>query len=309
MKWALSFFLLMLFVFFDGNEFFNPFNLEGNEGLILYQLRLSRTVLAFLVGGILALCGHTYQLLFKNDLASPFTLGVASSSSLGATLVIFWGLSSYVALASLVFSLLPAFALFYLLNQKSGFSSTKVLLAGVIISYLCSSFVVLIQVLSPGESLREILFWLLGDLNIVGHDALYVLVPSTILYLLLYQRQATSLVKVSVGEVFATNLGVDIKKTYRYYILITTVMIALCVSVCGPIGFVGIIIPHLVRMLLDKRVDKMTGDIFLYGGLFLAFCEYCAQTLLVTFHIPVGVITSLVGAPFFIYILLRFNFR
>jgi len=309
LKFIISIIVLVFFVLFEGSFFYNPFAFNEAESVILFQLRLPRTLLAFIVGGVLATCGHIYQLLLKNDLASPFTLGVASASSLGATFAIFLGLSSLVTIFSLGFSLIPMLVMIYLLRTQKVLSQVRILLAGVIISYLCSSLVVLMQVLSSEGSLREILFWLLGDLNIVGLESFYLLIPASLIFLYVCHKHSPDLVKMSVGEVFATNLGVDVKKVHFRLILVTIIMIAMCVSVCGPIAFVGIIIPHAVRMFSSKKVELLVFDLFLSGGIFLAFCEYCAQTLLVSYNIPVGVISSLVGAPFFIVLLLRFNFR
>jgi iron complex transport system permease protein len=301
--------LLLVAIFFDGERIYLPWELESLDKTIIYGLRLPRTLLSFFVGGSLSLCGLIYQSLFKNDLASPFTLGTASSSSFGACLALFIGLGSFVNVFSITAALINLLIILFIFKKQKTYLGHVILLTGVILSYFFSSLVMLLQVLSDKAQLRQMIFWILGDLNTVGSTSALTSAIVSVALLVVFYLYSKDLSLLAVGETFAKNNGVHVEKTRTVLLIVSSITVAVLVAICGPIGFVGIIIPHFVKQFKGARIDRIGFDTFLCGGTFLALCEYGAQSLFSHNVIPVGIVTSFLGAPFFLMKLLRRKFH
>jgi iron complex transport system permease protein len=299
-----SLILLVIFIFFDGSHFYTPWALGDIEYAIVTNLRLPRTLLAFIVGGCLALSGFVFQSLFKNELASPYTLGTASAASFGACLAFFLNISSPI-IFSMTAALMSILFIVWLTSKDLKSISYRTILGGVIVSYFCSSLVMLIQVISNEALVKRMLFWLLGDLNVVGFNELLIISTVAVIYLLFYYYQSIPLSLLSVGHEFAQTKGVNTGRVRVQFLILTALMIGVIVSYCGPIGFIGIIVPHFIRLTKGANIEKIGALLFVGGGLYLASCEYIAQSLLENHSIPVGIITSFSGAPFFLWAMLR----
>jgi iron complex transport system permease protein len=284
----------------------------GNiEAEIFWNLRVPRVLTAFLAGAGLAISGMTFQALFRNPLVTPFTLGVASGAALGAALYVRLGLSftlfnlsgiSWTAFAGALGSIL----LVYGLSQvKSGFSTASMLLAGVAISFFFSSTILFIQYLSDFTQSFHLLRWLMGSLSIVSVKTVFEILPFVIggaLFILLLSRELNLLI---TGELIATSRGVNIRQIRRFLFFIVSMTVGSIVAACGPIGFVGMMIPHICRLLVGADHRFLTLTTLLLGGSFLTLCDTLARNLIAPAEIPVGVITAFLGGPFFIWLLLR----
>lgn len=297
--------ILTLAIIYDGEKLFVPWALEGVEQTVVMSIRLPRTLLAFLVGGTLSMCGLVYQSLFKNDLASPFTLGTAASSSFGACLALYLGLGYLASGFAVAASALNLIVILYILSRNSNLFGHSILLCGVVLSYFFSSLVMLLQVLSNKAELKQIVFWILGDLNTVGLNGVLTALIAATFVCIVFKYYAKDLSLLAVGQTFAKDNGVNVTKIRIGLLVATSITVAIVVAICGPIGFVGVIIPHYVKEFRGARISEIGADTFLCGGIFLVVCEYGAQTILTDYSIPVGIVTSFLGAPFFLSKLLR----
>lgn len=286
----------------------------GNEGsrdhTIFWKMRLPRVLMAFMSGGIFAISGMVFQAIFRNPLVSPFTLGVSAGASLGAAIYIWLGISftflkfSGISLFSFFGAGLSISIIWTLANMKRGISTTTMLLAGVAVSFSFASFIMLIQYISGVSESVRITRWLMGGLFVFGYKSIVNIFPLALGGLVLVLYFARELDLFTVGEELAISRGVDTSKTIKTLFFGISIMIGGVVSVCGPIGFIGIISPHICRLLIGPDHRFLTPVTFLFGGLFLIICDTFARTLAPPAEIPVGVITAFLGGPFFLWILI-----
>ena len=279
---------------------------------IFWTLRVPRVVLGFLAGGTLALAGASLQVILRNPLAEPFTLGAASGGALGAVVAISVpGLSlalgplSTVQLFSLAGCGLALTLIYVFARRPQGVSMNLLLLAGVTIGILCGSLILLVRYLANPNLLVAMDRWVMGGLDVVGYRALAGLAPFLFPGLGLLVLQTPSLNHLSLGEDLAAGHGVDVAAVHREVFLGTGLATAAIVSITGPIGFVGLIVPHAVRRLsgFDHRVVLPAS--FLLGGAFLVACDALARVIVRASEMPVGIVTALIGGPLFIHILLK----
>ncbi|WP_412470396.1 MULTISPECIES: FecCD family ABC transporter permease [unclassified Halobacteriovorax] len=267
----------------------------NEQGLyILENLRFPRVYLAFLVGGILSVIGSTTQVIFRNPLATPYTLGFSSVAALGLAIAELgfnsFSLGAYIALSSIFLLIL----LFLYLNK---FSSQRVLLFGVCLSIFSSSAIVFVQSILGNESIARLIRWMMGSLSIVGFEGLLYTAPLYILGLIFFVIHKRSLTLISIGEDFAQTRGVPTRKVNATLILVSNILIAVVVWQCGPIGFVGLIIPHITRRLVSANYERSLMPTFILGGGFLVLCDFISRIVLANSIIPIGAITACVGAP------------
>jgi len=284
-------------------------NVSEMESAILYKIRIPRVLFAFFVGASLSLCGVLFQALFRNQLASPFTMGVSSAAALGAacyfklsgafTLLGFSGASVF----AFAFALLSVLLLMSLSKRSFSSSGGGILLLGVALSFFCSSLVVFLQYLSDLAEVFSITRWLMGSLDIIGLKPVFLLFPFSLLIAGIALYFAPALDIISISEELALSRGVDVKRVSRILFVAASFLVALSVSLCGVIGFVGIMVPHICRLILGSRHRPLVPGAFLLGGLFLVFCDAFSRTIIPPSEIPVGVITSLLGGPFFFFLL------
>ncbi len=283
---------------------------QPNEAtdILVYQ-RIPRVILALLAGGALALAGAAFQVILRNDLAEPFTLGVTGGAAVGAlTAIMIPALSlrfgGSVQLLALVGAAGSLGLVYRLARRPHGISMNTLLLAGVTISILSAGIVMFLRYLAGPEHLVAMDRWLMGGLGVIGYRDLAPLLPLLLPGVVLLLVQAPALSQLSLGEELAAGHGVDVAWVQKMTFLGGGLATAAVVSVAGPIGFVGLIVPHAVRRLsgFDQRLALPAS--FLLGGAFLAACDTAARTLFAPLEMPVGVVTAIIGGPLFIRILL-----
>lgn len=276
---------------------------------IFWRLRVPRTSLAFMAGAALSLCGMVFQALFRNPLATPYTLGVSSGASLGAVLYLYTGITftvlgvSGVTLAAFAGAMLSIAVVLGLAGHQGYGEANTTLLAGVAVSLFFSSLILFFQYLSDFTNSIRIMRWLMGGLETVGMQPIWQLMPVFLLGLavVFYFRRELNL--LMVGEEFAASRGTQLKLVKYALFLATSLTVAGVVSLCGPIGFVGMIAPHICRLLIGPDHRYLAPATVCFGGAFLTLCDIISRMLIPPAEIPVGVITAIMGGPFFLWLL------
>lgn len=269
----------------------------------ILQLRISRVILGIFAGGVLAFCGCLLQGLFGNPLVEPYTLGSASGAALGASvgILIFGAISPILAFFG---SLGVGFFVYTVARIEGGLLRDRLILAGVVLSFLCSSLVMIIMVLG-GRELYEILYLLMGYLGIIidatNRIMIIILIVISLGLVAFLYRYHRELDIISQGTETAAGLGIDIQKFSLIIFFSSALLIGLTVSIVGAIGFVGLIIPHVSKLLFGPRHRYNLGASFILGSTFLVLADTLSRVITV-YELPVGVVTSLVGVPFFIYL-------
>jgi len=284
--------------------------LTPTQHAILWQFRLPRVVLGLLVGGLLSCCGAAYQGVFRNPLADPFLLGSAAGAGLGATIVIVYGGGRLIPVAAFAGALV-AVACAYAVGTRAaagGTSPAPLLLAGVAVAALFTAMQTFVQQ-RHADSLREVYSWILGRLNIASwRDVLLVLPYAAIaIVTLLATRRLLDVLRV--GELEAGSVGLDVRRIRLLVVGAATLGTAAAVAVAGLIGFVGIIVPHLVRLLAGPSYRRLIPLSLLAGGAFVVLADLLARTVTSPGEVPIGVVTSFLGAPFFLLVLRTHNGR
>lgn len=285
---------------------------ENLDAQIFFIARLPRVLAAAAVGATLAVAGVVMQALLRNPLATPFTLGVSAGSALGAmlamTLLPAWTAGGFTAvpLASLA-GALGAVLIVYALAQvrRRGFSTDVLLLAGVTLNAFFSALILLVQYLSDFTQTVRTLRWLMGDLDVAGYGPLLAALPMLLIAGAVFLWLAPSLNVLALGAEQAGTRGVPVLAVQRLAFFGASLATGVAVSLAGPIGFVGIIVPHLVRLLVGADHRLVIPAAALFGGAFLIGCDALARTVMAPVELPVGVVTSVIGAPFFLWLLVR----
>ena len=292
-----------------------PLLVEPQAQLIIEQIRLPRTLLGLAAGGVLALCGVAMQGLFRNPLADPGLIGVSSGAALGAALMIVLGAglgglapewSPYLLSASAFAGGLLVTSVVYRLGRKQGrVDVATMLLAGVALAALAGALIGLLQYLADDATLRTLTFWNLGSLNGASYSRLWPLLAIALLVLVSLPRSASALNALLLGESEARHLGVDVERLKRRLILLTALGVGAAVAACGMIGFVGLVVPHLMRLLLGPDHRTLIPASMLAGASLLLLADVLARLLVAPAEMPIGVLTALIGAPFFLYLLVK----
>jgi iron complex transport system permease protein len=302
---------------FIGMEHIGPGALFGEDPAadgartIFWQIRVPRVTIGFLAGAGLAACGMAFQAMFRNALATPFTLGVAGGASLGAALYVRAGLSFAVLSVSgiSIFAFLGALGsiclVYGLTRLRRGFSTATMLLAGIAVNLFFSSLILFIQYMSDFTHSFQILRWLMGGLEVMGYESVLNLAPMVAAGVLVLFALTHELNLMTVGEELAISRGANVHRIKRVLFLATSVCVGGVVAVCGPIGFVGMMAPHICRLLVGSNHRVLLPACCFFGGAFMVLCDAAARTLIAPAEIPVGVITSVLGGPFFIWLLVR----
>ena len=278
--------------------------------MILFDLRLPRVLSAFLVGAGLALAGAIFQGLFRNPIADSYLLGVSSGASLGAAVAIVWRLASplasfaAVSVFAFVGSLLTLAMVFYFARSAEGFSISRLLLSGLGIGLLLSSVVAILMLLA-GEELKALILFFLGGFSTSTWDTTWVALACIPVAGIIACRFAPELNVLMLGEETATSSGVNTTRVQLLYALLAALLTSISVSVAGLIGFIGLIIPHMVRMLKCSDHRVVLPMSFLSGGIFLVICDAAARSVMAPAELPVGIVTSLVGVPLFLFLIRR----
>ena len=279
---------------------------------ILFLLRIPRTVMMMLAGGALACSGAAYQGLFRNPLADPYLIGVSSGAGLGAVIAlsIHWPygtLSAFmVPLFAFAFALLTVFIVFNLGRMGGYLNITGLLLAGVALNAFISA-ITSVRILSSGLEVKRSFSWMLGGGGVAGWDQIIFAAPLIIAGAVGLIAYAYPLNILQFGEEQATELGIRVDRVRIRMIICATLATSAAISVTGIIGFVGLIVPHLLRMIIGADYRKLIPLSLLGGAVFLTISDILARIVLSPQEIPVGIITALSGAPFFLWILNRSN--
>lgn len=291
---------------------------EGSrvENYLVWQVRLPRVVLAVAVGGGLAITGAATQGLFRNPLAEPTLIGITSGAMLFAVLALVFNvvvvaflpviLQQFAVSLFAFFGALLTTILVYRIAKRGGkVNVAAMLLSGIAIAALTGAFTGMLIYVSDEDQLRDITFWTLGSLGGANWTQVLICLPVTLIGGFFLQQNALALNAFLLGEREASQLGFNVQKIKRQIIICVALIVGVSISFTGLIGFVGLVIPHLVRLQLGTDYRKLMACSFLLGGSFLLAADTIARTIVAPAELPIGILTALVGAPFFIWLLLR----
>lgn len=283
-----------------------------NVEMIIWNIRLPRVLLALCVGASLALAGAAFQGLLRNPLADPYTIGVSSGSALGAVLVLFFqvsivGLGDYtLPIVAIISGLITLFVVFGLVRLSSrSMAIETIILAGIIISAFIGALTSLIISLSDHDSMVQIIYWLYGSVAMRGWSHVQLIIPFMIIgafILFIHYRELNAL---ALGEEGADHIGVNVKRGKLFILLGASLLTGAAVAVSGTIGFVGLVIPHLVRLVTGPNHKHVLPLSMLVGGAFLIVADLLSRTIIAPSELPIGVITGLIGAPIFAILLVK----
>ncbi|MGL6258898.1 FecCD family ABC transporter permease [Vibrio sp. WXL103] len=284
--------------------------------MVIQQVRLPRTLLCLAVGGLLAMCGTVMQGLFRNPLADPGIIGVSAGASLGAAvaIVLFGSLAaSYPVL--LLMGTVPLFAflggaistvlVYKLGTSATGTSVAMMLLAGVAISALAGAGLGLMNYYADDQALRDLSLWSMGSLAGADWKGILLGFSALIILFVLFYRDANKLNALLLGEAEANHMGIDVQLLKKRLILLTAAGVGITVSLAGMIGFIGLIVPHIGRMIGGPNHRRLLPLAAILGALLLLVADMLARTIVAPLDMPVGIVTALLGAPFFIWLLIQ----
>lgn len=279
---------------------------------IIFEVRLPRIILAVLTGSLLSMAGAVYQAIFQNPMADPYVIGISSGAAFGATIAIIFlppmmllG-NSIVSLAAFLSAILTSILVYFISKTKRGVDTFSLLLTGVVISTVLSSFISLIMLAHQDEAMK-IMTWTMGSFNAKSwNHVLTILIPTVIgIFFTIYHGKDLNV--LVMGEEEAMTMGLDTKRLKRNMLLICALLTSIAVSVSGIIGFVGLIVPHFIRLIFGSEHKFLLKASFVFGAIFMLLSDTIARSLLGGFEIPVGIITSLIGGPLFLILLVRYR--
>jgi iron complex transport system permease protein len=285
---------------------------DNVDAQIFFVARLPRVLAGALVGSTLAAAGVVLQALLRNPLATPFTLGVSASAALGAMLAIAFNLdigvfgAAAVPTATFLGSLVGTATVYYLATRVSRAMSTNVLLlAGVTLNTFFSALVTFVQYIIDFADWYRTARWLLGNLDVSSYGPLLAALPLVAVAFGLFALLPRSLNLLTLGEDVAAARGVDVGRAQRVAFISASLATGAAISLAGPIGFIGVVVPHLVRLLVGADHRVVLPASILFGAAFLVSCDLIARTVMAPIELPVGIVTAMIGGPFFIWLLVR----
>ena len=316
MKWkivclGMLLILVMIFsLFVGGYKFQSFFHLTESEWFILSHIRIPRILCVIVVGSALAMCGGAIQALLKNPLAEPSIIGISSGCSVFAAIGILLfgdGLLAFYMIPAMAFCggvLTTIIVLFISIKARLPHA---IILTGVAVNTVCGGVIWLILFLSNNDALRSINFWMMGSVANVSWKQFALMLCCALFSFVVLLRNAENLDVLALGEENAQMLGVDIKKLRSVVILTTCLCIGVCVAFCGMIGFVGLVTAHIVRLIFGSNNKIVLWISPFLGALILLISDDIARTIVLPAELPIGIITSIIGGPFFIYLIVRKN--
>jgi ABC-type Fe3+-siderophore transport system permease subunit len=274
---------------------------------ILFQLRLPRILLAAAVGGSLATAGASYQALLRNPLAEPYLLGVSNGAAVGTMIaLVFFGANEWSRpVMAFGGALIATLAVYQLARGRAGATPERLVLAGVIVTTFLSSAIVFITTLMDATRIRSFTFWLLGDLSGTSKTLLPAVIAIAVLGTVALTLNARSLNLLMLGERDAFDLGVEVGRVRIVVFVVASLLVGSSVAASGSVGYVGLVVPHLIRLSLGSDNRLSIPAAALGGALFVIVADTLARTVIAPRELPVGAITALIGAPLFIYLLKR----
>ena len=283
-------------------------HIKSSHETIIWSIRLPRILLGVLVGASLSMAGAAFQGMFKNPMADPYVMGISSGAALGATIGIvfqvninFFNMSS-ISIFAFIGAIIAVLLVYNIARVKNKIPITTLLLSGIAVGQFLTAIMSVLMVLYS-KDMSKIIYWTMGGLAGKGWEPLMGISIPTILSMGLMLLFARDLNIMLTGEESAQSLGVDVEKTKVYILILGTFMTSMVVSVSGIIGFVGLIIPHMVRIIIGPDHRILLPASALAGGIFIIITDTIARTIISPIEIPVGIITALFGGPFFIYLL------
>lgn len=294
------------------------FVLSGNDTInsgpvhdVVWLIRLPRIILALSVGMGLSVVGIVMQAIVKNPLADPYILGISSGASLGATMAIMLGVgaifgSNSIGIAGFLGALIVSILVLVIANIGGRANSVKLLLGGMALSSICSAFSsFIVYFANDAQGMQKITFWLMGSVAGAKWKDIIFILPIILLGIVFFMTQYRVLNLMLLGDDVAVTLGTDLHKYRHVYLIITSLMIGMLVYSSGMIGFVGLIIPHIVRMIFGTDHKKIIPIAAISGGIFLIWADVLSRTLIDGTEIPIGILISMVGAPCFIWLMIK----
>ena len=283
---------------------------ESTDYTILMHIRMPRIILGFAVGGSLSLAGALLQGMFRNPLVEPYTLGISGGASLGVALNILFKWYAVIGtiaypVSGFIGALMVMFFVYGLSVRQQRLGLRDILLIGVMVSFIASSVVMLLMAISKSEDLHGIIFWIMGSLDEPNLTLIYIAVGVSLGGLLISHLFCLPLNALSLGEEGARHLGIQVESTRRWLFLLASLLTGLSVSVAGIIGFVGLVVPHFMRMVVGPDHRFLLSGSFLAGAAFLILCDTLARTIISPLELPVGVVTGIIGGIVFVYALTR----
>lgn len=278
---------------------------------IIWLLRMPRIILAMIVGMGLSVCGVIMQAVVKNPLADPYILGVSSGATLGATSAILLGVgiklgADFVGIAAFGGAFLVSLAVLFIANVGGQANSVKLLLAGIALSAVCSAFSSFIVYFANNkDGIQNIIYWLMGSFAGAKWSTLIIICPLIVVCIAYFWSQSRILNLMLLGDESAITLGTDLHFYRQIFLLVSSLIVGFVVYTSGMIGFVGLIIPHVVRMLVGTDHRKVLPLSALCGAIFLVFSDALCRVLLTGTELPIGILISLIGAPFFVYLMVK----
>ncbi|MFO1302657.1 MAG: iron ABC transporter permease [Burkholderiales bacterium] len=276
---------------------------RDTDASVVRDLRLPRAIAAFAVGGLLAVAGALMQVLLRNPLADPYVLGLSGGAACGALAAMLVGFAALATPAAFAGAALSTLLVFGLARGRAAWSPTRLLLTGVVVAAGFGALIMLMLALAPDAQVRGMLFWLIGDLSVSTHGerALVALVV-VLLVALLFARDATLLAR---GDATAATLGVNVRVVTLALHVLAAAATAIAVTVAGSVGFVGLVVPHAVRLVIGNDQRFLLPASALAGGALLVIADTLARSIAAPAQLPVGVLTALAGVPIFLYLLRR----
>lgn len=284
------------------------------EHTIITKIRIPRLILGIAVGGALSLAGVILQGIYRNPLVEPYTLGISGGAALGVAIAIVFGLNKAIGsfmmpVLGFTGALLTVILVYSLGIRKGKIRIQTMLLIGVMISFIASSIMMLLQSITDSSSMHGIIFWTMGSLDETNYKLINLCLWSSFIGLILTYIFVQPLNALRLGEEKAKHLGINTETAIRVLFIISSLLTGICVSVAGVIGFVGLIIPHLLRAIVGSDFRILLISSYLGGGAFLILCDTIARTIIHPHELPIGVITGIIGGSVFVIVLSRINLK
>ena len=281
--------------------------LAHTEVVTIWELRLPRILMSLTAGAALAICGAVFQSIFRNPICDPYILGISSGASLGAATAFILGWDAFlfgITLPALVTALLTLLVIMGIARLSRQKTTHTLLLTGIAINFLISAVITLLMVVNQKE-MHKIIFWTMGSCAGTTWNDILFLLPFLIVIAIVLLYYAKDLNIMQLGTDTAQTLGVNVKAVTYVTLITSSLLIAVVVAICGVIGFIGLIIPHAVRLMVGSDNRRVFSHSLLLGALFLLIADTLARTIAIPAELPVGSITAIAGAPYFIFLLLK----
>jgi len=291
---------------FSITELLNIFQKQsGIKYSILTNIRIPRIILGFAVGGSLSISGLVLQAVYRNPLVEPYTLGISGGAALGVAIFIVFGLSGLFSafslpIAGILGALITIIFMYFLSMRRSHLNINSILLTGVMISFISSSAIMFLLATTTSEKLQSIIFWTMGSLEESNIILIYIIFFTSIIGLLIFYLFVSQLNALRIGETQAKHLGVNTGLVIKILFIVASVITGISVATAGVIGFVGLVVPHLLRFLIGNDYRILLISTFLGGAIFLILSDVLARTVILPNELPIGVITGIIGGLIFI---------